>query len=351
MIKVFYHKDLYDAGSRMHLFPLLKPFLKKEGFSDVERKEMYHISNNDVIIVDEITSADWIVLPMSWNYYSENKKTDKAIQFVNEALQFKKTVLSFTNGDFGVNIPKIKNLIVYRLSGERSKLPTNHIGMPSFIDDPLVKHFPTQNIFLNKYSLIPKIGFCGQTNASFFNALKEINRTLFRNLKYYISLSENQPQKIQSTSKLRNRVLEIIKKSDKMAANFIERKNYRAGATTLQQRQKSTTEFYDNIKNTDYIICVRGAGNFSVRLYETLAMGRIPVFINTDCILPLANKIDWKKHLVWVEDHELDQLEEKIIKFHNQYTPKEFKKLQDTNRKLWEEKLTLGGFFKTVLND
>jgi hypothetical protein len=351
MIKLYYHKDLYDSSTRTHLFPLLKPLLKKEGFTDDERKKMYFISNKDLVIVDEIGDADWIVLPMSWNYYSENKQTKKVIQFVKEVQQLKKTVLSFTNGDFGVNIPKIKNLIVYRLSGDRSKLPSNHIGLPSFINDPLLNYFQEQSISFNAYSEKPKIGFCGQTNASFINALKEINRTVIRNIKYFFSLSNNQPQKIQSTSSLRNRVLVAIKRSDKIEAKFIERKKYRAGAITLHQKQKSSIEFYDNIYNTDYTVCVRGAGNFSVRLYETLAMGRIPVFINTDCILPLANKIDWKKHLVWVEDHELDQLEEIIIKFHNKYTPEEFKRLQDFNRKLWEEKLTLGGFFKTELND
>ena len=30
-----------------------------------------------------------------------------------------------------------------------------------------------------------------------------------------------------------------------------------------------------------YILCVRGAGNYSARFYEALALGRIPVLVNT----------------------------------------------------------------------
>ena len=65
-------------------------------------------------------------------------------------------------------------------------------------------------------------------------------------------------------------------------------------------------EFYENMVSSDYIVCVRGGGNFSVRLYETLAMGRIPIFINTDCLLPLNKSIDWKKHVVWIEREDID---------------------------------------------
>src|SRR5690606_18408840 len=103
---------------------------------------------------------------------------------------------------------------------------------------------------------------------------------------------------------------------------------------------------YNNLKDSDYVVCVRGAGNFSVRFYETLAMGRIPIFINTDCALPLEEKIDWKKHVVWVEYKERHKVVQKLMEFHSGLTEEDFIDLQLANRKLWEEKLRLGGFFK-----
>ena len=346
MTHIYYPKELYNPNYRGQLFPLLKPFLKGNNFTDKERKEMYHISDKEVQLVEDITQADWVILPMSWNYFVKNRMVKKAIDFIEIAKQQHKKVLSFTNGDFGVKVPEISNCIILRQSGDKSKLSDNHFGIPSFIDDPLLKQYQRNDMFINEYQSKPTIGFCGQTNDSVYNSLKEISRTVFRNIHYYLKLSNELPQKIQSTSKLRAKVLSEIKNSIQLTANFIERKKYRAGAVTKEDRMKTKQEFYNNMRDSDYVVAVRGAGNFSVRFYEALAMGRIPVFINTDCLLPLEDKIDWNKHVVWVEENEINQIEEKIIDFHNKLNPESFKRLQETNRKIWEEKLTLGGFFK-----
>ena len=101
--------------------------------------------------------------------------------------------------------------------------------------------------------------------------------------------------------------------------------------------------------DSDYVVCVRGAGNFSIRFYEALAMGRIPVFINTDCALPFDDELDWKKHVVWVEFKERHKVAEKVANFHRAISEKDFIDLQLANRKLWEERLTLGGFFKEFI--
>jgi len=49
----------------------------------------------------------------------------------------------------------------------------------------------------------------------------------------------------------------------------------------------------------------------SYRLYEALCCGRIPVFIDTDCVLPYDFMIDWKKYFVWVDQSELPLIAEK----------------------------------------
>ena len=71
-------------------------------------------------------------------------------------------------------------------------------------------------------------------------------------------------------------------------------------------------------------------------------MGRIPIFINTDCILPLIDQIDWKKHVVWIEWKERDRIVEIVSQFHNNLSDKAFRDYQLRNRKLWLEKLQTG---------
>ena len=112
--------------------------------------------------------------------------------------------------------------------------------------------------------------------------------------------------------------------------------------------QRVRKEFYKNIENTDYTLCIRGTGNFSARFYETLALGRIPIFINTDCMLPFNDVIDWKKHVIWIEQREISEIATKIRNFHNGLTQDSFISLQIKNRKLWEEYFSFPGFIKNL---
>ena len=343
--------DLYTGGAlypkRKHIFPLLKPFHKVESFSDVDRISLYRISEKDIQFVSDIQKAKYVILPMSWNYYQTENKMEEAFKIIKNAQRFSKTVLSFMIGDFGVKIPSFQNCLVFRHSGNKSNLSVNHIGLPAFIEDPIKTIFHSDSIKIKSYNTMPTIGFCGQANSSISNASKEIIATIIRNFKTKLGLSSLEPQPLLSTSYLRASILRIIENSNSVHSNFIYRNKYRAGATTNALRKKTTQEFYENMRDSDYVVCVRGAGNFSVRFYETLAMGRIPVFVNTDCLVPLKDVISWKKHVVWVEYNDRKHIAARVEAFHQNLTSEEFENLQHQNRKLWKEKLTLGGFFKS----
>ena len=100
----------------------------------------------------------------------------------------------------------------------------------------------------------------------------------------------------------------------------------------------------NNIVDSDYTLCYRGAANYSLRLYETLCLGRIPLFINTDCVLPFEDDIDWKGISIWVEDNELDILDKKIMEFHHSMTNSQFREKQKLCRETWVKFLSKEGF-------
>jgi len=72
-------------------------------------------------------------------------------------------------------------------------------------------------------------------------------------------------------------------------------------------------------------------------------MGRIPVFVNTDCKLPFADEVNWKGHVVWVEADEIHNIGTIVSEFHKTLSEDNFIKLQQRNRRLWENKLQLKG--------
>ena len=71
------------------------------------------------------------------------------------------------------------------------------------------------------------------------------------------------------------------------------------------------------IQMSKFILCPRGFGTSSVRFYETLAYGRIPILISDETKMPLEDKINYDEFVIRVRENELDSIEEKIRKCTN----------------------------------
>ncbi|MBR9758580.1 MAG: exostosin family protein [Algicola sp.] len=348
-MKLYYPQDHYNAAHRGEVFPLLKPFLKAEGFTDAERIKLYGVSQQDYTFVNTIQEAEVVILPMSWNYYTKTHQLKKAKAFIENAAQLNKKVWIAMLGDSGLPIPNYKHTLVFRASGYASKLPKNHRGLPVFITDPLQRFYATTQVFESAYHKKPIVGFCGQASFRQLTRVKELLNIGLKNAAFYLNQRPFTPEAWGSSSFLRGTILKHVETSNLVNANIIVRSKYRAGAISKEDRQKTAQEFYNNIKNSEYTLCVRGAGNFSVRLYETLAMGRIPIYVNTDGLLPLQDTINWKNHVVWVEKDEIHKIAEIVWAFHQNLNTQKLNELFDKNRTLWRDKMSLGGFFKAHL--
>ena len=347
-MKLHYNNSHYTPRHRGQLFPLLKAFIKNENFTDEERQAMYQISEDEIDFVGNMKDADICILTMSWNYYYNQNCIDDAKKYIKNANAEGKKVWTWMSGDFGVDLRFKGNYVIFRNSGHKSQLSNQHIGMPVFISDPLKQIYNTTELLMPEYNSKPTVGFCGQANLSFNRSLKEIMIRVSHKINHQLGRTYNSPQPIQSTSLLRAKLLKKLEASEFIKSNFIKRQKYRAGITENKTKHKTTLEFYDNILESHYVLCVRGGGNFSVRFYETLAMGRIPIFINTDCLLPLANRIDWKNNCVWVENNDKEKIADKVIEFHQQHTKESLYQLMKENRELWESRMRIGTFFKYI---
>ena len=345
-MKLYYPPYHYNSSYRGQVFPLLKPFIKEEGFTDVERLRGYGVSHNDFVIVDSMDKCEVVILPMSWYYYKLTNQMDLAYEFIEEVKEAGKKVWSINNGDFGVKLPNLENLIVFRQGGYVANNQIGHQGYPSFINDYLINNKLIKVYLNNIYYKQPILGFCGHANLSKWDAAKEMMKQFARNLKSQLGFSYLEPQKIISASYLRASLLKQLENNSSITNNIIKRKLYRAGVTKNKETHVTTTEFYNNILESQYVLCVRGAGNFSVRFYETLMMGRIPLYVHTDGYLPLSNVIDWKKHVVWVDYKDRHQMANILLDFHQKLDQDSLSALLKNNRMLWENKLTLSGFFK-----
>ena len=347
--RLYYPEELYDPKYRGQLFPLLKPFLKNKEYSDAERIKLYATSSSDFILVKDAAQADVIVIPMSWNYYVINKKREQLIEFLQRHSKLGKKFFIYNSGDIGLKMPHFENVLIFRLTVNKLPKPENVIIIPPFIQDPLRTQFKSLEISSNPYMITPLIGFCGFAKSSKLDAFKELTKIFSQNILSMFSLRNEEPQQLLSSSYFRGELLRRLTRAKNIRTNFIVRKNYRAGIKTDNNSHPTVVDFFNNLKESDYTLCARGSGNFSIRFYETLALGRIPVYVNTKGALPLENAINWKNHVVWVEKENVHQMAKILCNFHGQLDSESFLDLQNRNRKLWEEQLRLGPYFKNVI--
>lgn len=345
--RIYTDRSHYQPLFRGELFDLLRPFWKEYPATVDNIAATYGPVFDYFTIVTDCSEADLSILPMSWNYYLSNGRIDQALAFIKSARKYDKPILTQTTGDFGVT-PPIDDVYVLRCSGYRSREPLCHIGQPTFIRDPLREYYAAAGIFPRSKGPRPLVGFCGQSRTTPLGAGFDMARTILQNLSYYCGVRAEEPQDIYPSIRRRVKALGLLERSTQVETRFIRRNLYRAGARTVEERWNTALEFYNNIRDTDYTLCLRGGGNFSVRFYETLAMGRIPLFVNTDCLLPYDHNINWKDHVVWIEEGDMDHVAEIIREFHNNIHPDDFVQMQIKNRKLWEDKLTFTGFYSSL---
>ncbi|MBL7853051.1 MAG: exostosin family protein [Cyclobacteriaceae bacterium] len=343
---VFVPTDVKLEVDQRRLFWPARLFYRKGEWGNHE--ELYQKWSVDMHLVQftaHIGEADLMVLPYTVNDYVRFGYRDKIREYSQLCVHHQVRGYAGIAGDFGARYPEYKGLVYFRMGGFRSQLGPEYEGMPFALSDQLPVFSPG-GFQPRPYQARPMVGFCGHATRGLFRLVQESGKFLFENVKRaFANPIRSDWEPVFLSAFQRASLLRSLEQHPGIETNFIYRARYRAGASTPAELHRTTQEYYANILSSDYILCVRGGGNFSVRLYETLMMGRIPVFVNTDCLLPFDQWVDWKKHVVWVEWHERGMLAEKVLAFHRTLDPYQFQSLQLLNRQLWERQLTMGGMF------
>ena len=79
-------------------------------------------------------------------------------------------------------------------------------------------------------------------------------------------------------------------------------------------------------------------------------MGRIPLFIDTDCVLPFEDEIDWKRQCAWVDQSDMNRIDEVVAAFHADRSEDDLQQLQLENRKIWESYLSPSAIYTKILD-
>jgi len=186
---------------------------------------------------------------------------------------------------------------------------------------------------------VPRVGFCGYVGTP-------LGRLALRVL--------GARQKVDGLA-LRARVLAALRADPRVVCEFVPRSSYlgHAPLSAFEERHPLATErdaFLRNLFTSPYALAMRGKGNHSVRFYEILSAGRIPLFVDTGCVLPLEKEIDWRRLVAWGEAGDPAAIADALLRFHASLDADAFRERQEELRRLWENRLVPVAFFTHVLD-
>jgi len=321
-------------------------FKDKSEFRDMGRFDSISANwQKYFVYVDKPEQAQWAVLPSDWKYYVWENATDLAMQFLDRMRSKNIMTIVQYNSDDDLPIIGLSNqTLVLRTSFNNSRRQTNEYAMTGFVGDPLPV-YGDGILSVREKSELPTIGFCGWANRL---CAGEEELSIFSSLVDNSFCGVDLQTKYDRIYSFRGKVLELLDSSEGFHTDFTNREGYCAGVdrnNDLDGLARVRREYYNSIFGSDYVVCVRGKGNYSYRFYEALASGRIPIFINTDSPLPLPNQIDWRNHCAWVEHKDVSDIAEIVRTFHGSLSQAEFCQMQISNRLLWEQMLVPEQYF------
>ncbi len=333
MIKLFTIQKLLTPENRSTAHPLIF--------------DLHYFEQTDPIVSQNYTltesaeEADAFLYPLDYLYQSRDISKDEFKNLYELAQHHNKKLLVYTGGDYGKTFNDTR-ILVWRNAGYRSSNDASTIIVPSFINDPLKLH--NFEINYHPYTKRPKIAFTGFATNSPLENLRFYFSNLKRSLHIFLGRDKADYPKFYNAASRRFKYLKALENDKNVETDFIYRNQYRAGAQTLEQRAQTTRSFFYNINQSPYTFCLRGAGNFSIRFFETLACGRIPVLVDTDVALPLTHHIDWDQHICRVPEGA--QVAQALLKFHKKFNQQSFTQLQESNRNLFLHTLQRHHFFQ-----
>lgn len=233
-------------------------------------KGVLHIIPNSSAFV--LTGADESDIIIHNEPIQDKGRCNRLLKNISrQYMPYGKKVAVFIIDDYERRYCQFDNLILLRTSMRASKQRSNEILLPYIWESP------THALPVCEKGDKPAVAFCGLL------------------------------------SKHRAKIIRLFEKSPLVHCDFIKRTQFWGGQP---HASSLISEFYGNMLKSQFVICNRGRGNFSIRFYQTLASGRIPVLVDTDMVLPFAEFINWNDLIVF-EKNEKKCLE-KVVAFFNQ---------------------------------
>lgn len=287
--------------------------------------------------------AEAIILPN--NFISQDDAARAYIaHHADEAERCRIPLFLFSCGDLTDSLRFDERVHVFKYSLYRSSVFSKEISTPTLTED-----IGEGGITLRKKREKPIVSFCGQAG---YNTNKQWIRyyikVIFRS---FVALVRPLLRARLVGVYWRRQMLAACADSPLLQTNFIIRRSFSGAQRTIElDPHRARKEFIDSVSESDFVLAPKGDGNYSNRFLEVLSMGRIPVLVDTDVVLPLEHVIDYSKVVVRVPMNRVHDTPRYIREFYNALSEEEWEKRQLLAREVFEKYLRQDSFFKTYFS-
>jgi hypothetical protein len=292
------------------------------------------------VLTEDIAACDVAVLPISWEHVLLDPTLGEVgRRFCRTAADAGKVVLVFVDGDDHVDSPG-PNAVVLRTSLDRHRRNERDVALPAWIRDPGVQEpSPMRER--------PVVSFCGQAYPL------DLRRTdVAKRAKFYGRVALTRLGIIGRLGKHaafpeRARAVRALAGADGLDARIILRSATTRLDLDTEAEHRLHAEYIESLADSDYVLAVRGLGNYSFRLYEAMAAGRVPLYVDTDGVLPLESAIPWSDLCVVVPARDIRNLGPITTAAHAA-RGSDLSGRQAACRVAWERRLSMEGYFRTL---
>ncbi len=336
---------------------LLQPFF---GRTDEDKREIFagifdrytSLSGELFEIAHDAALSDCVVVPHNWADYGPDGQS-RVKSAIAEYRKQRRPVVLFYPSESCESVDWPPGVLVFRYDLLKSRAAPCEFSHPVWCSDFRATH-PDLDFSPRSYSSRPSIGFCGYAPPLALPWSKAKVRSGLRYLLYRMGLLEQLRGTKGHAPRLRA-ILEL-RKSARVETRFILRHFFAYGGQwgqlrpggTFESAKRYRLEYVQNMLDADYSLSCRGVTNTSIRCYEALSCGRIPLFVDTECRLPGDFAFDWGQIMCWVGENELPRIGLRLASFHEGLDSERFVAMQAGCRRAFEEWITPEGFFSKL---
>jgi hypothetical protein len=275
-------------------------------------------------LVGNALEADVILVPHDARYFAKNTNYLTYLRSLSET----KPLLISDRGDFPAKI-KMKNTTFLRVGTEPGEKVFNTVIIPYNITS--ISYLPFRNYEINPKlnftGLVPKFSL-GRTAKSFIKA------------PLYPCLT--------NASIVRRLTIKQIKKTS-LDNKIVIRDTYGGIANLVSNSEDKREEFLNGMAESDFILCPRGDSNGSVRFYESLSAGRIPLIPDTRIKFPHSENFNLED-VIFKFSLFNSRIETDLIEFWRDLNLEKYQKIQEDLRTLYNTQYKFDVFLKNLLN-